>query len=49
MTDDAVTHELVRETDVGVVDQVTAGRLLCRIREWYPVGSITVDWDNARY
>ena len=46
---DAVTHELVRETNVGVVDQVTAGRLLRRIRERYPTGPITVVWDNARY
>jgi transposase len=46
---DAVTHELVRETNDGVVDQVTAGRLLRRIRERYPVGPITVVWDNARY
>jgi len=46
---DAVTHELVRETTVGAVDQVTAGRLLRRIRERYPTGPITVVWDNARY
>jgi transposase len=46
---DAVTHELVRETNDGVVDQVTAGRLLRRIRERYPTGPITVVWDNARY
>ena len=46
---DAVTHELVRETNAGVVDQVTAGRLLRRIRERYPTGPITVVWDNARY
>ena len=46
---DAVTHELVRESNVGVVDRVTAGRLLRRIRERYPTGPITVVWDNARY
>ena len=46
---DAVTHELVRETNDGVVDQVTAGRLLRKIRERYPTGPITVVWDNARY
>jgi transposase len=46
---DAVTHELVRETNDGVVNQVTAGRLLRRIRERYPAGPITVVWDNARY
>ncbi len=46
---DAVTHELVRETTAGAVDQVTAGRLLRRIRERYPAGPITVVWDNARY
>ncbi len=46
---DAVTHELVRETNDGVVDQVTAGRLLRRVRERYPTGPVTVVWDNARY
>jgi transposase len=46
---DAVSHELVRESNAGVVDQVTAGRLLRRIRERYPAGPITVVWDNARY
>ena len=46
---DAVTHELVRETNDGVGDQVTAGRLLRRVRERYPTGPITVVWDNARY
>jgi transposase len=46
---DAVTHELVRETNDGAVDQVTAGRLLRRVRERYPTGPITVVWDNARY
>ena len=46
---DAVTHGLVRETNDGVVDQVTAGRLLRKVRERYPTGPITVVWDNARY
>ena len=46
---DAITHELVRETNDGVVDQVTAGRLLRRVRERDPTGPITVVWDNARY
>ena len=46
---DVVTHELVRETNDGVVDQVTAGRLLRRVRERYPTGPITIVWDNARY
>lgn len=46
---DAVTHELVRETNDGVVDQVTAGRLRRKVRERYPTGPITVVWDNARY
>ena len=46
---DAVTHEPIRETNVGVVDPVTAGRLLRRIRERYPTGPITVAWGNARY
>lgn len=46
---DATTHELVRETNDGVVDQVTAGRLLRKVRERYPTGPITVAWDNARY
>ncbi|MGC4051926.1 MAG: hypothetical protein QM757_21500 [Paludibaculum sp.] len=45
---DAVTHELVRETNDGVVDQVTAGRFR-RIRERYLTGPITVVWDSARY
>jgi transposase len=43
------THEMVRETNDGVVDRVTAGRLLRKIRERYPTGPITVVWDNARY
>ena len=46
---DAVTHELVRGTTAGAVEQVTAGRLLRRIRERDPTGPITVVWDNARY
>ncbi|MGH3570151.1 MAG: IS630 family transposase [Pseudonocardia sp.] len=46
---DAVTHERVRETNTGAVDQVTAGRLLRRVRERYPTGPIAVVWDNARY
>ncbi len=46
---DAITRELIRETNDGVVDPVTAGRLLRRVRERYPTGPITVVWDNARY
>ena len=46
---DALTHELLRETNDGVVDQGAAGRLLRKVREGYPVGPITVVGDNARY
>jgi transposase len=46
---DAVNRTLIRETTTGTVTQVTAGRLLMKIRAAHPTGPITVVWDNARY
>jgi transposase len=46
---DAVTRTLVRETTDGTVTEVTAGRLLLKVRAAFPTGPITVVWDNARY
>lgn len=46
---DAATRTLVRETTDGTVTEVTAGRLLLKVRAAYPTGPITVVWDNARY
>ena len=46
---DAVSRTLVRETTDGTVTEVTASRLLLKVRAAYPTGPITVVWDNARY
>ena len=46
---DAVTRTLVRETTDGTATEVTAGRLLLKVRAAFPTGPITVVWDNARY
>lgn len=46
---DAVSRTLVREATDGTVTEVTAGRLLLKVRAAVPTGPITVVWDNARY
>ena len=46
---DAATRTLVRGTTGGTVTEVTAGRLLLKVRAAYPTGPIAVVWDNARY
>ena len=45
---DATTRTLIRETTDGTVTEITAGRLLPKIRAAHPTGRITVVWDNAR-
>lgn len=45
----ATTRTLIRETTDGTVTEITAGRLLLKIRAVHPTGRITVVWDNARY
>lgn len=46
---DAAARTLVRETTAGTMTEVTAGRLLLKLRAAFPTGPITVVWDNARY
>lgn len=46
---DAVARTLVREATDGTVTEVTAGRLLLKVRAANPTGPITVVWGNARY
>ena len=46
---DAATRTLIRETTDGNVNELTARRLLLKIRAAHPDGPISVVWDNARY
>lgn len=46
---DAATRTLIRETTDGSVNELTASRLLLKIRAAHPHGPISVVWDNARY